>query len=101
MIENGATNRIEDALEVFENIANNKLLAKPSIILFLNKKDIFVEKVANFPIKSFFSDFQGKEKSYDQGTQFFEKKFTSLVLDKSRTIRVHLTCLIGSGEINF
>jgi hypothetical protein len=38
MIEDDQTNRMKDALLLFQDIANNPLLAKPTIILFFNKK---------------------------------------------------------------
>jgi len=44
MEEDPETNRMNDALELFREVANSKYLENVPIILFLNKKDLFEEK---------------------------------------------------------
>ena len=43
--EDNATNRLHEALNLFEDICESKWFKNTSLILFLNKKDIFKEKV--------------------------------------------------------
>jgi len=44
LYEDNTKNRIEEAMELFEEISNNKWFNNTSMILFLNKRDIFKEK---------------------------------------------------------
>lgn len=39
-------NRLEEALNLFEEICNSKWFENTSIILFLNKEDLFRDKIA-------------------------------------------------------
>ena len=53
-------NRMQESLALFKQICNNSLFAdNVSMILFLNKKDIFAEKIKHLSIRSCFSDYQG------------------------------------------
>uniref|UniRef100_A0A0B7AB27 Guanine nucleotide-binding protein G(O) subunit alpha n=1 Tax=Arion vulgaris TaxID=1028688 RepID=A0A0B7AB27_9EUPU len=42
--EDETTNRMQESLKLFDSICNNKWFIETSIILFLNKKDLFEEK---------------------------------------------------------
>ena len=59
MIEEGTTNRMTDAIFVFKTIANHPQLSSPSIILFLNKKDLYEQKIKKYLIKDYFPDYDG------------------------------------------
>lgn len=51
---------MQEALTLFDSICNSRWFIKTSIILFLNKIDIFKEKLPKHPLKESFSDFDGK-----------------------------------------
>eukprot|EP00128_Syssomonas_multiformis_P017823 Colp12_sorted_trinity150504_noHs@15594 len=53
LAEDPEKNRMEDSLELFEEVVNNKFLCTVPFILFLNKKDVFAEKLATSGIASF------------------------------------------------
>ncbi|PKK23319.1 guanine nucleotide binding protein (G protein) alpha 12 [Columba livia] len=59
LMEDRRTNRLVESMNIFETIVNNKLFFNVSIILFLNKMDLLVEKVKTVSIKKYFSDFKG------------------------------------------
>ncbi|KAJ2997416.1 hypothetical protein HDV02_005545 [Globomyces sp. JEL0801] len=63
MSEDKETNRMVDAIGLFKHIINHPLLAKPDMILFFNKKDIYEVKVKKISIKNHFPDYTGM-KSY-------------------------------------
>ncbi len=44
-MEDETTNRMHESLRLFDSICNNKWFVNTSIILFLNKKDLFSEKI--------------------------------------------------------
>jgi guanine nucleotide-binding protein subunit alpha len=51
---------MQEALTLFDSICNSRWFIKTSIILFLNKIDIFKEKLLKHPLKESFNDFEGK-----------------------------------------
>ena len=51
LMEDGETNRMEESLKLFESIVNNAFFVETSFILFLNKKDLFTEKLKSFPLR--------------------------------------------------
>lgn len=57
MEEDGSVNRMKDSITIFEEISNNEMLAKASIILFLNKRDLFEEKFDPYKIGALFPDY--------------------------------------------
>lgn len=48
-----------EALMLFDSICNSQWFANTSMILFLNKVDIFKEKIRRSPIKAYFPDYTG------------------------------------------
>jgi len=61
LYEDNTMNRITEALLLFEEIANSKWFKQTSIILFLNKRDLFAEKICEVPFQAEgrFEDFKG------------------------------------------
>jgi G-protein alpha subunit len=58
-----------EALDLFEDICSNTFFVKSSLILFLNKKDLFEEKIKSKNIRDYpsFSDYDGKDADYEAG----------------------------------
>ena len=59
MYEDETQNRMEEAISLFEQIVNSRWFAETSMILFLNKKDLFEQKIAKASISKHFSDYDG------------------------------------------
>ena len=84
---------MHEALMLFESIANSKYFEKSALILFLNKMDLFTEKVQSgrAPIQDYFPDFVGNDRDVMAGQDFFLKKFKNLVRDPGKEAYVHFT----------
>ena len=52
-------NRLVESFILFESIVNSKWFSQSSMILFLNKTDIFEVKIKNTPLKEYLSDYEG------------------------------------------
>ena len=50
---------MDEALRLFNSILNNKWFMETSMILFLNKKDLFLEKIQEKPLTHVFPDYKG------------------------------------------
>ena len=49
-----------ESLNLFDSIVNNDFFANTSMILFLNKKDLFEKKIVFSPITECFKEYNGK-----------------------------------------
>lgn len=50
---------MHESLMLFDSICNNKFFIDTSIILFLNKKDLFGEKIKKSPLTICFPEYPG------------------------------------------
>lgn len=50
LFEDETTNRMDEALNLFDEIANSRWFKKTSMILMLNKRDLFAEKILKVPL---------------------------------------------------
>lgn len=53
-------NRMHESLHLFNSICNHRFFALTSIVLFLNKKDLFEEKIKKVHLSICFPDYDGK-----------------------------------------
>ncbi|KAJ3059908.1 hypothetical protein HK102_009763, partial [Quaeritorhiza haematococci] len=93
LVEDTTVNRMVDALQLFEKISSNPLLQVTSLILFLNKTDLFKKKIRRSPISKYFPDYDGdqEEDRVKAAGRYFKKKFHSLNSNPSRKIYTHFT----------
>jgi len=76
LFEDDTTNRMEEALELFEEISNSEWFEKTAMILFLNKKDLFAEKIQKVPLKDYLVDYEGAN-TYEETTDYIKQMFES------------------------
>lgn len=99
LFEDTSTNRMVEALELYDEVANNRYFANSSMLLFLNKKDLFAEKIKKVAIEDTpqFADYTGGA-DYDAGCNYFVEKFR--VLNKvEREFYFHITCATDTKNI--
>lgn len=97
-------NRMMEALNLFESVVKNANFADTSIMLFLNKKDIFAEKImySNIADSPFFSDYAGPPKDFDHGVLYFIQKFEEhLEQDEFNDSFIHVTCATDTDNMEF
>ena len=54
-------NRMMESMKLFDSICNNRWFEDTSIILFLNKKDLFAEKIVKSPLTIAFPEYTGMQ----------------------------------------
>jgi len=62
------------------------------LILFLNKSDLFAQKVQKHHLKDYFPDYDGADRSYEDGIRFIQNKFAEQRSDKAKIIYTHVSC---------
>eukprot|EP00457_Paulinella_chromatophora_P009419 gb/GEZN01009486.1/.p1 GENE.gb/GEZN01009486.1/~~gb/GEZN01009486.1/.p1 ORF type:complete len:362 (-),score=47.58 gb/GEZN01009486.1/:149-1234(-) len=98
LYEDQDTNRMHEALDLFDEICNSRYFRKTAMVLFLNKRDLFYEKIVHVPLTECFPDYTGAERDYDAAVNYIKDRF----LDKSQfkqTITVHITCATEKNNV--
>ncbi|TFK45402.1 heterotrimeric G protein alpha subunit [Heliocybe sulcata] len=59
LLEESKQNRMEESLVLFESVINSRWFLRTSIILFLNKIDVFKAKIPKVPLAKYFPEYTG------------------------------------------
>ncbi|EFP05740.1 CRE-GPA-10 protein [Caenorhabditis remanei] len=95
LVEDPDVNRMKEAITLFWSVFNGKFFQKSAVILFLNKIDIFREKVKTVQIKDFFPKFEGPN-TVEEGSKFFRRQFREGIHASFRKrMYCHETCAIS------
>jgi len=100
LFEDETTNRMVEALTLFEEICNSRWFKKTSIILFLNKNDLFAEKIQKVSLNECFPDFEW-ENTYEAGCEFIRQKFESMKRDESKQVYTHITNATDTNNMRY
>jgi len=98
LYEDENMNRMVEALNLFEEICNSRWFSKTSMILMLNKRDLFAEKIVRTPLTVCFPDYDG-ENSYDAGADFLKKQFESKNHNDEKAVYTHITCATDTDNV--
>ncbi|CAI6342055.1 unnamed protein product [Periconia digitata] len=98
LFEDGTIKRMDEALVLFESIANSQWFIGTPFILFFNKIDRLKEKLQMLPLVEYYPDFAGGE-NYAAACAYFSKRFTSLCHDDSKPIYTQFTCATDSNQV--
>jgi GTPase SAR1 family protein len=95
--EDGTTNRLQESLELFSTVTSSSYFSDKGWILFLNKKDLFAEKIKKRPLNKYFSnitveDGKNYEKSSNYILELYRKSF------KGKTLQHHFTCALDTDQ---
>lgn len=77
LCEDESVNRMHESLKLFDSICHNKWFMETSIILFLNKKDLFEEKIRRSPLTIAFPEYTGAQ-TPEEASAYIKYKFESL-----------------------
>jgi hypothetical protein len=105
LYENAEKNRLEESLELFDEIANSRWFDHTAIILFLNKKDVFKTKIATTDIRQvrpdgtvLFDEYRGGC-NFAEGLKFILGLFIARNKNEDRELFYHVTTATSSSNI--
>ncbi|KAG1465742.1 hypothetical protein G6F56_004826 [Rhizopus delemar] len=101
LIEDGSVNRMQEALTLFDSICNSRWFDKTSIILFLNKTDLFKQKLPKRSLRDYFSDYSGNLEDFEAACVFFRQMFESLNCSENKQVYTHYTCATETEQVKF
>jgi len=102
MFEDQEKNSMVDSIELFDSICNNNFFKDTAMILFLNKKDLFADKLAGSDIRQCpaFEDYSGDITAYDDTTEYIKEKFEQCNRQgAARQVFAHLTCAVDKNQV--
>ena len=92
-------NAMHEALQLFEEIINSRWFRGTSMILFLNKSDLFRTKIQEKDLRICFEDYSG-DNSYADTIAFIKAKFIEKDPKKGqRQIYAHVTCATDENDV--
>jgi len=86
--EDETTNRMKEAFHLFQEICAYETFFKTSIILFLNKSDLFEEKILRVKMSDFLTEYQGSN-DRESCIKWLTQQFSGL--SGGKTIYSHVT----------
>ncbi len=89
---------MQEALNLFEEVANSRWFKNTSMILFMNKSDLFEEKIQKKSLKLCFPDFDA-ENTFAEGIEYIRKQFVERNLQKTKQVYSHVTCATNRGDV--
>jgi GTPase SAR1 family protein len=96
--EDDSMNRMCETLTLFEEICNSPFFVKTAMILMLNKRDSFLEKIDKVPLNvcPLFKDYKGPN-TYEAGVALIQDTFHAKA--KNKLIYTHITCATDTDNM--
>jgi hypothetical protein len=127
LYEDESVNRMHESLKLFDEICNSRWFSSVSMILFLNKSDIFKEKIKRVDLKVCFPDYSGSfsfspqrgsfanyppflfdfillsgGSDFDKASEFITQRFVRLNKNPDgKQVYPHVTCATDTENIKF
>ncbi|XP_051964223.1 guanine nucleotide-binding protein G(i) subunit alpha-3-like isoform X1 [Xyrauchen texanus] len=101
LAEDEEMNRMHESMKLFDSICNNKWFTDTSIILFLNKKDLFEEKIKKSSLTICYPEYCGLN-TYEEAAAYIQCQFEDLNRRKdTKEIYTHFTCATDTKNVQF
>lgn len=100
LYEDQTVNRMHESLKLFDEICNSRWFARTSIILFLNKRDLFEQKIKKHDLKIAFPNYDGGC-NYEPATEYIKTQFENLNRTDEKHVYPHITCATDTDDIRF
>lgn len=96
--EDPRTNRIDDSLQLFTAVCQNKLLAKAALVLMLNKADLLRKKLeSGIRVRKYISSYGDRPNTYEEVSEYFRAHFIQTHRRKDvshRVLYTHFTSML-------
>ena len=111
LYEDNRTQRMTEAIRLFDEICNSQWFTKTSMILFLNKVDLFSEKLKRIPYRvegERNDDFQGPfmedagadpQACLEAATAHTLNKFLAVKRESDKEVYHHVTCATNTQNV--
>jgi len=105
LVEDENQNRVDEAIQLFDQLVNSKWFKQTSCLLFLNKKDLFERKLHKKPLKKFYRQAEESnitdDTDLEQCANYFKTLFLKRNKNPDKNIFTHITCAIDTSNVKF
>ncbi|CAF0947990.1 unnamed protein product [Adineta steineri] len=103
LAESDNENRMEESIALFRTIITNQRFMNLSMILMLNKTDLFKEKIMHSHLVDYFPEFHGPKCDAYAAREFILKMYVDLNPNSDQIIYSHFTCAnnVDGNSIQF
>ncbi|KAJ6244094.1 guanine nucleotide-binding protein g(o) subunit alpha [Anaeramoeba flamelloides] len=100
LFEDGKVRRMQESVLLFDEICNSRWFSETDIVLFLNKVDLFREKIKKKNLTCCFKDYEGGC-DYDNAFQYIKETFFNLNKNpENKKIFCHTTCATNTQNVD-
>jgi len=101
LLESAEINRMEESLKLFKEMCDSEWFRNSHIILLLNKKDLFEEKIKSVNPKDFcFPNYSGGLNE-EEASKYFTDQFFLQNTNPDRMLYHKKTCALDKDNIEF
>ncbi|GAA5897770.1 guanine nucleotide-binding protein subunit alpha [Sporobolomyces salmoneus] len=98
LYEDETVSRFSEATTLWSSIANSRWFSRTNVILFLNKIDLFQQKLPVYPLSDYVTEYKGPN-DYHSTSSYLVKSFGSLYTNPAKELIVHLTCATDAAQV--
>jgi GTPase SAR1 family protein len=98
LYEDDSVNRMHESLKLFKEIVTNRWFTETATVLFLNKKDLFEEKIKKIDLTVCFPEYTGGN-DFDAASGYIRDRFLELNENSKKIIYPHITCATDTENI--
>ncbi|XP_067860058.1 guanine nucleotide binding protein (G protein) alpha v1 isoform X1 [Heptranchias perlo] len=101
LLEEPSVNRLQESLRLFSSICNNIFFSNTSMILFLNKIDLFQEKILHSGrhLRLYFAQYRGADCDVDSAARYVAHQFLSLNRSPAKLVYHHFTTATDTSNV--
>lgn len=101
LYEEPSVNRLRESLKLFSSICNNRFFLETSMILFLNKVDLFQDKIQHSGrhLRFYFPEYTGPDCDVDRAARFIQHLFQMQNRHQGKVIYPHFTTATDTSNI--
>ena len=98
LYEDETVSRFSEATTLWQSISNSRWFSRTNVILFLNKIDLFQQKLPVYPLSDYVTEYKGPN-DFHSTSSYLVKTFGSLYTNPSKELIVHLTCATDAAQV--
>jgi hypothetical protein len=99
-VDDRTKNKLNESLELFKGIINLPWFRKAAVVLFLNKNDLFAEKITTLDLGVYFPQYAGGA-NYQSALDFIRQQYFDRVEDPQKNVYCHVTDATSQPNIEF
>eukprot|EP01098_Paradermamoeba_levis_P004163 TRINITY_DN1806_c0_g1_i1.p1 TRINITY_DN1806_c0_g1~~TRINITY_DN1806_c0_g1_i1.p1 ORF type:complete len:372 (-),score=87.69 TRINITY_DN1806_c0_g1_i1:248-1297(-) len=98
LVEDKTTNRLQESMSIFKEVTS-KWFMDTSVVLFLNKIDLFKDKLKVYPLSDYVPQYKGPD-DFTPASKYIAEMFENLDTNKgAERLFVHFTCATDTNQV--